>query len=340
MYTYGPNYGEKLFVGNLPFNASDAEIWSLFSSFGQVVEVVLLGSNKSKSGQGCAFVRFADHECAVNAINHLDGRVALRPHEEPELLLQVRPARSNGHPGLQAYPSSAPGSMYMNIGHVSTTATMSESSKMTSYEVYQPVLPQGSVRLFVGNIPLEVTAFELNEIFRQQGISLYESETFIMTGSRSSHNSICAFIVVSNEEESNKAIDLINNKVCMRPGSLCLKVKIANQTAASGNKATGRRPRSHSDTMSVPPPPPPPPTSMPGSGMHHHGMIDTRFFHNSTSGEYIDWKEPSIKTYHAYMMMPQSSHYGPLNIIPGNEPWRNNGIYSLPPSSYTPFMGH
>jgi len=38
--------------------------------------------------------------------------------------------------------------------------------------------------------------------------------------------------------------------------------------------------------------------------------------------------------------MPQSSNYGPLNIIPGNEPWRNNGIYSLPPSSYTPFIGH
>jgi len=342
MYTYNSNYGEKLFVGNLPFNVTDAEIWSLFASFGQVMEVVLLGSSKSKSGQGCAFVRFADHECAINAINHLDGRIALRPHEDAALLLQVRPARSNTHPSFTSasshsqQPSSS--SMY-NMSSGQSGGVDQPVRVTTSYEVYQPVLPHGSVRLFVGNIPLDVTTHELNDLFRAKNIGTYESETFIMTGSKSSHNSICAFVVVISDEESKRAIDQINNKISMRQGAPMLKVKVANQSNHSGtgsNSTTGRRHRSYSDIGSnsaagVPPPPPPPPS------MHHH----PGFFHpHATSNEYIDWKEPSIKTYHPYMMMPQSAHYGPLNIIPGSEPWRNNGIYSLPPASYTPFMGH
>jgi hypothetical protein len=165
-------------------------------------------------------------------------------------------------------------------------------------------------------------------------------------------------VVVVGEDESKKAIELLNNRVTMRPHSSALKVKIANQmnTTTKGLMTLAKRSRSHSDTVIMMPPP-----HIPAMGDmtnsiqqlildHHH---DGRFFHHPTpptqaapihggpnASDYLDWKEPSIKTYHPYMMMPQSSHYGPMNIVPGNEPWRNNGIYSLPPGSYTPYMGH
>ena len=362
MYSVNQNYGDKLFVGNLPFNATEAEIWSLFASFGQVIEVVLLGNNKSRSGQACAFVRYADHESSVNAINHLDARVALRPSEDPTLMIQVRPARSNTHPALPpshskgGWQSSGESSPYMGNPGSSTSSVVGVPP--SSFEVYQPVLPAGSVRLFVGNIPVDVTGVELNYLFQEKGINVHEKETFMMTGSRLSHNSICAFVVVVGEDESKKAIELLNNRVTMRPHSSALKVKIANQmnTTTKGLMTLAKRSRSHSDTVIMMQP-----THIPAMGDmtnsiqqlildHHH---DGRFFHHPTppsqaapmhggpsASDYLDWKEPSIKTYHPYMMMPQSSHYGSMNIVPGNEPWRNNGIYSLPPGSYTPYMGH
>ena len=365
MYSFNHNYGDKLFVGNLPFNATEAEIWSLFASFGPVIEVVLLGNNKSRSGQACAFVRYADHESGMNAINQLDARVALRPNEDPTILLQVRPARSNNHPSLPPnqvksavnWHSSGESSPYMG-NHSSSTSSV-VSVPPTSFEVYQPILPHGSVRLFVGNIPVDVAAPELNYLFQEKGIVIHEKETFMMTGSRLSHNSICAFVVVAGEDESKKAIDLLNNRVSLRPHANALKVKIANQmnTTSKGLMTLAKRARSHSDTVIMMQQHLQPMVDMTNNSrqlfLDHH--TDGRFFHHPTppsqpaplhgpngmsASEYLDWKEPSIKTYHPYMMMPQSSHYGPLNIVPGSEPWRNNGIYSLPPGSYSPYMGH
>jgi RNA recognition motif-containing protein len=354
MYPLNACYGDKLFVGNLPFNATEAEIWSLFSAFGQVIEVVFLGNGKSRSGQACAFVRFADHESAISAINHLDARVPFRPNEDPTLLLQVRPARSNSHPALPPCKSTASG--WQPAGESSPYRT-SNGIPPTSFEVYQPSLPLGSVRLFVGNIPVDVSAPELNYAFKEKGIMILERDTFMMTGSRLSHNSICAFVVVEGEDESKKAIEMVNNKVLLRPHSQPLKVKIANQmnTTTKGLLSLTKRLRSHSDTVITTIPQPPQPMTDMSNSMHqsvsdHH---DGRFFHptppshaaplhapgGANAHEYLDWKEPSIKTYHPYMMMPQSLHYGQINIAPGTEPWRNNGIYSLPAGSYTPFMG-
>jgi hypothetical protein len=366
MYSIPPNYGDKLFVGNLPFNATEAEIWSLFSSFGQVIEVKLLGSNKSRSGQACAFVRFSSHESAISAINHLDARIPFRPDEDPTLLLQVRPARSNNHPSLSNI-SSKSGSHWTLTGESSpyrSSQDASISSQPTTFEVFQPSLPLGSVRLFVGNIPIDVTATELNFVFREKGIYIHEQETFMMTGSRLSHNSICAFVVAENDDECKKAIDFVNGKVSLRANCLPLKVKIANQmnTTSKGLMNLAKRARSHSDTV----------ITMPrghsvlqpmndlGSNVVHQQLLfdhqsDGRFFlhttpptqaaplhgaTNTATTEFPDWKEPSVKTYHPYMMLPQSSHYGSISMIPGSEPWRNNGIYSLPPGSYSPYMGH
>lgn len=356
MYSINPGYGDKLFVGNLPFNATEAEIWSLFSAFGQVIEVVFLGNGKSRSGQACAFVRFADHDSAISAVNNLDARVPFRPSEDPTLLLQVRPARSNNHPALPRASTKSAFPGWQSAGESSPYRTSSEVQQ-SSFEVYQPSLPQGAVRLFVGNIPVDVSASELNYVFKEKGIMIHERDTFMMTGSRFSHNSICAFVVVEGEEESKRAIETISNKVMLRPHSQALKVKIANQmnTTTKGLVSLTKRIRSHSDNVIMMPQPLQPMNDMTDRmhqfvGEHHH---DGRFFHTTppthpaplhgatgaNALEYLDWKEPSIKTYHPYMMMPQSSHYGQMNIAPGTEPWRNNGIYSLPSGSYTPYMG-
>lgn len=54
---------KRIYVGNLPFSASDDEVRSMFSSFGKVVRVEL--------GRGSATVEMADERAANLAIQKL-----------------------------------------------------------------------------------------------------------------------------------------------------------------------------------------------------------------------------------------------------------------------------
>lgn len=307
MHTFSQGYpspteslrGEKLFVGNLPCDATEAEIWSVFAPFGQILEVFCLGPNKSQSGQACAFIRYAEPASATAAIQHLDGRISLRPHECPALTIQVRRARGSSQ-GSALSPVSRP----------------SKSQNPQDIE--------GPVRLFVGNLPMDITADELHNAFRSSLITIFEAETFIMFGRNNSANAVCAFVVAINEEEAKKAIVKLDGKLEIR-GQGAIKVRGAYHSSSLRNPKP-RKNRAYSDSLVFGAPPAfVNPASAYGSG---HFLLPTP--------DYVNWKEPSIKTYHHYMLLPQSASYGPLNIVPGSEPWRNNGIYSLPSASYTP----
>lgn len=285
--------GEKLFVGNLPFDATDAELWNLFGAFGPVVEIVILGAGRSQSGQGCAFVKFAYTSSTAEAISRLDGKAALRESgPNAGALLEVRIAKA-----------SQP-----------TSAAPSDTRKGSAY---QPKLSGGLVRLFVGNLPLDVTTNDLVELFKSVNIDIVADETFLMTGRIHQNNAVCAFVVVNNGDDATKAMKEIDNRIRLRPNSLVIRVKLANEAPNKSKR------------------------SWPESIQHSYVPVSSEDKYTSPCWEppydYANSKEPSIRTYHPYMMMPQSMHYGPLNIIPGDEPWRNDGIYSL---TFTrPFMG-
>ena len=298
--------GDKLFVGNLPFDATEEELSNLFGKFGTVLEVFLLGAGRSKSGQGCAFVRFADASSASLAIARLNGQASLRQPGPVPTLLEVRLAKSTQCHKQKQFDS----------------AELNERKR--NGISYQPELPSGSVRLFVGNLPLDVTPRELNEVFKSLGILVLESETFLMTGKVHQNNAICAFVVVASGDDASNAIKRIDNTLRLRPSGLILKVKVAND--ASNTKAK----RSRSGSM---------------VSCTNEFPIESNFFVTPSVRspeycyDYVNSKEPSIRTYHPYMMLPQSVHYGSLNIIPGDEPWRNNGIYSLPFTTNSFFVG-
>ena len=60
-----------MYVGNLNPTATDQELRQLFQQFGDVLEVKLYRKGSY------AFVHFARHEDAVNAIVNLNGRIPL-----------------------------------------------------------------------------------------------------------------------------------------------------------------------------------------------------------------------------------------------------------------------
>jgi RNA recognition motif-containing protein len=68
---------KKIYVGNLPFSASDAEIRTLFSEFGTVESVSLITDRNTGQPLGFGFVEMSSGaDEAIRALNakEMDGR--------------------------------------------------------------------------------------------------------------------------------------------------------------------------------------------------------------------------------------------------------------------------
>ena len=63
---------KKLFVGNLPFSATDAEVRELFEQHGTVHSVALINDRETGRPRGFGFVEM-DEQGATAAVEKLDG---------------------------------------------------------------------------------------------------------------------------------------------------------------------------------------------------------------------------------------------------------------------------
>lgn len=64
----------KLYVGNLPFSASEDEIRALFDQFGSVMDLHIPMDRETGRPRGFAFVTLSSKEYGEAAINQLDGQ--------------------------------------------------------------------------------------------------------------------------------------------------------------------------------------------------------------------------------------------------------------------------
>ena len=88
---------QRIYVGNLSFNSTEAEVSELFSQFGTVVSCALPTDRETGRPRGFGFVEMADED-AKKAIQALDGKDlggrSLRVNEA-----QPREQRSGGGGG-------------------------------------------------------------------------------------------------------------------------------------------------------------------------------------------------------------------------------------------------
>ena len=82
----------KLYVGNLPYSASEADLNSHFASAGEVVEAVIITDKMSGRSKGFGFVTMKDVATADKAIKELDGKEF---QSRPLRISIARPMRSN-----------------------------------------------------------------------------------------------------------------------------------------------------------------------------------------------------------------------------------------------------
>ena len=64
----------KLFIGQVPFEASEADLWPIFIEHGSILELVVLRNPQGRS-RGCAFVIYENRTMAEKAIQEVDGKV-------------------------------------------------------------------------------------------------------------------------------------------------------------------------------------------------------------------------------------------------------------------------
>lgn len=65
---------KKLYVGNLPFSATEAELRKLFEGHGAVASVSLINDRETGRPRGFGFVEMQDDAGATKAVSALDGR--------------------------------------------------------------------------------------------------------------------------------------------------------------------------------------------------------------------------------------------------------------------------
>ena len=63
----------NIYVGNLPFTATDADLRGLFADFGTVTSASVIVDRDTGRSRGFGFVELADEALAGKAIGNLDG---------------------------------------------------------------------------------------------------------------------------------------------------------------------------------------------------------------------------------------------------------------------------
>jgi RNA recognition motif-containing protein len=63
----------KLYVGNLPFSADEAQLRELFSAYGEISELAMITDRDTGRSKGFAFITFATQQAAEKALE-LDGK--------------------------------------------------------------------------------------------------------------------------------------------------------------------------------------------------------------------------------------------------------------------------
>ncbi|KPK02308.1 MAG: RNA-binding protein [Nitrospira bacterium SG8_35_4] len=89
--------GKKLYVGNIPFQASDEELTEFFSSVGQVESVKIIIDMQTGQSRGFGFIEMATEDDAVKAISELNGKSFM---DKTLVVNEARPQRAREKRGF------------------------------------------------------------------------------------------------------------------------------------------------------------------------------------------------------------------------------------------------
>lgn len=89
---------KKLYVGNIPFKATEADIENLFAQAGEVVSVKFIMDNATGRMRGFGFVEMASAEEAEKAISQFNGTSFM---ERNIVVTEAKPQEKREHTGFR-----------------------------------------------------------------------------------------------------------------------------------------------------------------------------------------------------------------------------------------------
>jgi len=168
----------KLFVGNLPSDCNAEELRGAFSPFGPLVDVHMMSPARSRSGQACAFVLYANADAANYAIQSCNHKLKLRAEMlEPITVSFARgpgssgpraggyfgggaggaPAGTPGMAGLQDCGAAGAGAAFFGLGQLPGDAAAACAASMPGaaggMAAGQPVAAVGTVGAGAAMVP-------------------------------------------------------------------------------------------------------------------------------------------------------------------------------------------
>jgi len=266
----------KLFVGNMPGDITPEEIRVAFSKFGDIVEVYIMGGNRSRSGQSSAFVKFTNMEACNQAIAEMHMKGKIRPSDADSLAVKFAKATPVSSPRSSTASSSAMsdsamssfylapagsvigissedvfGSTPFSTPSVTPTVTPSATPRSSPQSLSlrpQPVTGLTLSKLFVGGLPTYVDRDDLIAIFCPFG---KVESVHLMNNNKSKSGQNCAFINFYSKSSSKKAIDSLNGKYCIDESISPITVRYADNGGDSGTveEMTSRK-KSKTSSMS------------------------------------------------------------------------------------------
>ena len=66
-------FAVNIYVGNLPFDATEADLRSLFADYGELTSAAVISDRDTGRSRGFGFVELSDDALARKAVNELDG---------------------------------------------------------------------------------------------------------------------------------------------------------------------------------------------------------------------------------------------------------------------------
>lgn len=233
----------KLFVGRLPDDIQEGEIWTIFKTYGPVSNVKIL----DKGAQKAAFVTYDTKYAADVAVQVLNdvyrfrtdardpihvslarsggaSRSSSRSDQGPPPHLSA--ASPYGHPGgcggygggcygygpSYAYGGGFPGYGYDQGGYDHRHDTGGGGGGA-----------QGS-KVYVANLPEDITKDALEYVFRTYG----RLQNVHIMESKAKNGRIAAFVFYTNPDEARKCIAAMKSGYEIRPGQGDIQVKYAS----------------------------------------------------------------------------------------------------------------
>ncbi|CAK8986145.1 RNA-binding protein BRN2 (Protein BRUNO-LIKE 2) (AtBRN2), partial [Durusdinium trenchii] len=194
--------GYKLFVGSLPADCTSEELHAVFSTYGVVTHVHVMNPHP-RSGQRCAFVFYTTKAAGDDACKVLDNQYRIRTDAAQPIV--VRWSKDSG------FDAAANGDC--------------EDGPRRS----DP--PEDGHKLFVGNLPADLSEEELRLVFGTYGevVHCHIMSIHPKSGLR------CAFVYYRDLQSAEAAIQLLDNEYRIREKAMePIQVRWANKDSVKG----------------------------------------------------------------------------------------------------------